>query len=207
MTENRPGTTQASARFLLVAMAVGPLALTACGSQGSDRADTSSVPRSSATAAAAPATVPAPSSTVGALNKAAQDAAAQRAAAAPSGDPVRPTNTAVPGPGDYGFGKAAATAAHGEVVAYPPRLVAGRVVVPLTFHNSGDERVAYTVTVTVVGGGRKSPFTVVEKAGDVWPDTTWPTQADITASGATAGTNDTRISLKVAQDDPFAATN
>ncbi|MFI6625608.1 hypothetical protein [Streptomyces sp. NPDC050528] len=205
MTENRPGTTLACARFLLVAMAAGPLALTACGSQGSDRADTSSVPRSPATAAATP--TPASSGTVGALNKAAQDAAAQRAAAAPSGDPVRPTNTAVPDPEDYGFGKAAATAAHGEVVAYTPRLVSGRVVVPLTFHNSGDERVAYTVTVTVVGGGRKSPFTVVEKAGDVWPDTTWPTQADITASGATTGTNDTRISLKVVQNDPFADTN
>ncbi|MER7928797.1 hypothetical protein ABTY96_37650 [Streptomyces sp. NPDC096057] len=148
-----------------------------------------------------------PSDTASAPNKAAQDAAAQRAAAAPSGDPVQPTNTTVPDPKDYGFGKPAATAAHGEVVAYTPRLMSGRVVVPLTFHNSSDERVAYTVTVTVGGGKQKSPFSVVEKADNVWPGTTWPTQADITASGATVGTNDTKISLKVVQYDPFADTH
>lgn len=88
-----------------------------------------------------------------------------------------------------------------------PRLVSGRVVVPLTFHNSSDKRVAYTVTVTVVGGKQKSPFSVVEKAGNVWPGTTWPTQADITVSGATAGTSGAKISLKVVQYDPFAGTH
>lgn len=200
MTENLPGRTRASARFLLVAIAAGPLALTACGNEGSHQAGTSSKPHSSATAAA----VAKPSGTTSAPNKAAQNAAAQRAAAAPSGDPVQPTNTAVPDPKDYGFGKAAATAAHGEVVAYTPRLVSGRIVVPLTFHNSSDKRLAYTVTVTVVGGRQKSPFSVVEKAGNVWPGTTWPTQADITVSGATAGTSDAKISLKVVQYDPFA---
>ncbi|MFJ8142365.1 hypothetical protein [Streptomyces sp. NPDC096013] len=201
MTKILPGRTRASARLLLVAMAAGPLALTACSNEGSHQADTSTQTPSSATALAKP------SDTASAPNKAAQDAAAQRAAAAASGDPVQPTNTAVPDPKDYGFGKAAATGAHGEVVAYAPRLVSGRVVVPLTFHNGGDQRVAYTVTVTVVGGRQKSPFSVVEKAGNVWPGTTWPTQADITASGATVGTSDTNISLKVVQYDPFADTN
>ncbi|MFC9633313.1 hypothetical protein ACFTY8_29590 [Streptomyces mirabilis] len=102
-------------------MAAGPLAQTARGNQGSQQADTPSTPRSSAAAAAAPK----PSDTKSAPNKAAQKAAAQRAAAAPSGDPVHPTNTAVPDPKDYGFGKAAATASHGEVVAYAPRLESG----------------------------------------------------------------------------------
>ena len=38
-----------------------------------------------------------------------------------------------------------------------------------------------------------SSFSVVEKAGHVWPGTTWPTRADITVSGATAGTSDAKI--------------
>ncbi|MFI5690040.1 hypothetical protein [Streptomyces sp. NPDC051636] len=203
MTENMPGKARASARFLLVTMAAGPLALTACGNQGSQQTDKSSLPRSSATAAAAPK----PSGTDGALNKAAQKAAAQRAAAAPSGDPVHPTNTAVPDPKDYGFGKAAATASHGEVIAYTPRLDSGRVVVPLTIHNGSDKRVAYTVTVTVVGGKEKSPFSVTAKADNLWPGTTWPTQADITASGSKAGASDSEISLKVVKYDPFGDTH
>jgi len=39
-----------------------------------------------------------------------------------------------------------------------------------------------------------SSFSVVEKAGNVWPGATWPTRADITVSGAPAGTSDAKIS-------------
>ncbi|MHB9859410.1 hypothetical protein [Streptomyces sp. YIM S03343] len=180
-------------------MAAGSLALTACGSQGSQQTGKSSVPQSSVAATATPEQ----SATDGALSEAAQKAAAQRAADAPSGDPVHPTNTAIPDPDDYGFGKAAATAARGEVVAYTPRLKSGHVVVPLTIHNTSDKRAAYTVIVTVVGGKQKSPFSVTEKADNVWPGTTWPTEADITASGLKDATGGSKISLKVVRNDPF----
>ncbi|GAB1334332.1 hypothetical protein ACE1SV_09220 [Streptomyces sp. E-15] len=203
MADNLPGKPRASARFLLVTMAAGPLALTACGTQGSQPTNQSSPPRSSVAAEA----MPKPSDTADDLSKAAQEAAAQRAAAAPSGDPVSPTNTAVPDPEDYGFGKAAATAARGEVIAYTPRLESGRVVVPLTLHNDGDKRMTYTVTVTVVGGTKKSPFSVTEKAEGVWPGTTWPTKTDITASGLKEAADGSKISLKVVKADPFAGAH
>jgi len=38
-----------------------------------------------------------------------------------------------------------------------------------------------------------SSFSVVEKAGHVWPGATWPTRADLAVSGATAGTSDAKI--------------
>ncbi|GGZ25339.1 hypothetical protein GCM10010300_81000 [Streptomyces olivaceoviridis] len=190
----------------VVTMAAGTLALTACGTQGGQKADAPSSPRSSVAAEAAPKPPkpPKPPKAAGDLSKAAQEAAAQRAAAAPSGDPVSPTNTAVPDPADYGFGKAAATAARGEVIAYTPRLESGREVVPLTIHNNGDKRMTYTVTLTVVGGTQKSPFSVTEKADGVWPGTTWPTKTDITASGLKEAAGGSKISLKVAKADPFA---
>ncbi|MFG3013020.1 hypothetical protein ACGFZB_21640 [Streptomyces cinerochromogenes] len=200
MTDNLPGKARVSARFLLVTTAAGTLALTACGTQGSQKADASAPPRSSIAAEAEPK----PSRTASGLSKAAQEEAARRAAAAPSGDPVSPTNTAIADPDDYGFGKAAATAARGEVVAYTPRMESGREVVPLTIHNTGDKRMTYTVTVTVVGGTQKSPFTVTEKADGVWPGTTWPTKTDITASGLKGTEGGPKISLKVVKADPFA---
>ncbi|WP_406443042.1 hypothetical protein OHB00_42190 [Streptomyces sp. NBC_00631] len=199
MTDHLPGKNRVSAHFLLIALAAAPLALTACGTQTSHRPDASTSLRSSVTAGAAPK----PSGTADNLSKAAQKAAAQRAAAAPSGDPVSPTNTTVPDPGDYGFGKAAATAVGGEVIAYTPRLESGRVVVPLTIQNTGDKRMTYTVTVTVVGGRRTSPFSVTVKADGVWPETTWPTTVDITASGLKEAAKGSKISLKVVKDDPF----
>ncbi|MFE3168263.1 hypothetical protein [Streptomyces sp. NPDC059224] len=199
MTDHPPGKNRVSAHFLLIALAMAPLALTACGTQTSHQPDASSSLRSSVAAGAAPK----PSDTADNLSKAAQKAAAQRAAAAPGGDPVSPTNTAVPGPGDYGFGKAAATAVGGEVVAYTPRLESGRVVVPLTIQNTGDKRMTYTVTVTVIGSRQTSPFSVTEKADGVWPGTTWPTKADITASGLKEAAESSKISLKVVKDDPF----
>ena len=68
--------------------------------------------------------------------------------------PGRPTSR---GRGGYGFGKATAAAAGGEVVAFTPRLESGRIVVPLTIQNTGDKRMTYAVTATVVGGQRTSP--------------------------------------------------
>ncbi|MEV0184695.1 hypothetical protein AB0I54_36260 [Streptomyces sp. NPDC050625] len=204
MTKNLPGTARASARLLLVTTAAGSLLLTACGSQGSQNTGSSSAPPSAAVSRQTKphaTAAPKPSGTDGALSKAAQEAAAQRAAGAPSGDPVHPTNTAIPSPEGYGFGKATATAAHGEVLAYTPRRQSGRVVVPLTIHNASDKRVDYTVTVTVVGG--KSPLSVTVKAGNVWPGTTVPSEADVTASGSTAGSSPLKISLKVVRDYPF----
>ncbi|MFC9633312.1 hypothetical protein ACFTY8_29585 [Streptomyces mirabilis] len=62
---------------------------------------------------------------------------------------------------------------------------------------------AHTVTVTVVGGKQKSPFSVTAKADNLWPATTWPTQADITASGSQEGASGAKISLKVVKYDPF----
>ncbi|MFJ6843295.1 hypothetical protein ACIQRE_11555 [Streptomyces griseoluteus] len=203
MTDNLPGKARVSVRSLLVTMAAGSLALTACGTQGSQKADASNPPQPSATAEAA-SKPPQSSKAAGVLSKAAQEAAAQRAAAAPSGDPVSPADTAVPDPSDYGFGKAAATAARGEVVAYTPRMESGREVVPLTIHNNGDKRMTYTVTVTVTGGTQKSAFSVTEKADGVWPGTTWPTKTDITASGLKGTEGGTKISLKVVKADPFA---
>ncbi|MEV6805441.1 hypothetical protein [Streptomyces sp. NPDC051132] len=74
----------------------------------------------------------------------------------------------------------------------------------MTIHNTGDKRVTYTVTVTVMGGTEKSPFSVTEKADGVWPGTTWPTQMDITASGLEETASGSKISLKVVKADPFA---
>ncbi|RPE40703.1 hypothetical protein EDD90_3765 [Streptomyces sp. Ag109_O5-1] len=199
MTDHLPGKNRVSAQFLLIALAAAPLALTACGTQTSQQPDASSSLRSSVAAGAAPK----PSDTADSLSRAAQKAAAQRAAAAPSGDPVSPRNVAVPSPGDYGFGKAAATAAGGEVIAYTPRLESGRVFVPLTIQNTGDKRMTYTVTVTVLGGRRISPFSVTEKADGVWPGLTWPTKTDITASGVKEAAEGSKISLKVVKYDPF----
>lgn len=203
MADSLSGTARASARSLLVILVAGPLALTACGTRTSTQHHPSSPPRPSSVAAGAASE---PSHGDRDPGKAAQEAAAQRAAAAPSGDPVHPTNTAVPDPKDYGFGKAAATASHGEVIAYTPRMESGRFVVPLTIHNGSDKRAAYAVTVTVVGGEKKSPFSVTAKADNVWPGTTWPTRVDITASGSKAGASGSEISLRVVTYDPFGDT-
>jgi len=138
--------------------------------------------------------------TVETLGEAAREAADQRAAAAADGEPVAPQDTRIPDPGGYGFGKPASTAQHGEVVAYTPRREAGRLYVPVTMHNGGDEHVAYHVEITAVAEGRNSPVTVKTQADNVFPGTTWPTQVDITAVGADTSPADVRISLEAVRD-------
>ncbi|MFB7494062.1 hypothetical protein ACFC09_05050 [Streptomyces sp. NPDC056161] len=135
-----------------------------------------------------------------AAGEAALKAANQRAAAAVGGDPVAPANTRIPAPGNDGLGKPTSTAEHGEVIAYGPRRESGRMYIPITIHNGGDDRVAYRVKVTVVGGSQDSPVTVVTKADNVFPGTTWPTQVDITAAGTDTSPADLRISLDVVRD-------
>ncbi|MFE6552561.1 hypothetical protein ACFVHS_29745 [Streptomyces sp. NPDC057746] len=129
-----------------------------------------------------------------------READEQRAAAAAGGDPVAPKDTHIPGPDQYGFGKPASTAQHGEVVAYTPRRESGRLIVPLTIHNASGDRVNYLVKVTAVGGNQNSPVTVTTRADNVFPETTWPTQVDITAAGAGTSPTGMRISLEVVQD-------
>ncbi|MEE1671495.1 hypothetical protein RCR19_39385 [Streptomyces sp. WAC07094] len=129
-----------------------------------------------------------------------READEQRAAAAASGDPLAPRNTHVPAPDEYGFGKPAATAQHGDVVAYTPRRESGRLIIPLTIHNASDDRVTYRVTVTAIGASQDSPVTVTTRADSVFPHTTWPTQVDITAAGAGTSPAGMRISLQVIED-------
>lgn len=74
---------------------------------------------------------------------------------------------------------------------------ADRLVVPLTIRNGSDEHAAYTVVVTARSGEVSHPVTV--KASNVFADTTWPTQADITADGL-AQPGNVKISLKVTKD-------
>ncbi|MEV7033565.1 hypothetical protein AB0N99_25485 [Streptomyces sp. NPDC093272] len=74
---------------------------------------------------------------------------------------------------------------------------------PLTIQNTDDKRMTYTVTVTVVGGKRTSPFSVTTKADGIWPGTTWPTKVDITASGLKEAAKGSKFSLKVVKGDPF----
>ncbi|MGV9991546.1 hypothetical protein [Streptomyces sp. NPDC003374] len=113
-----------------------------------------------------------------------QEANNERARNAASGDPVGPKNTDVPDPEDYGYGAPAATAQHGEVIAYTPRRKEGRIIIPLTIHNGGSKQTAYTVTITATGSEANSPLSVTASAPNVFPGTTWPTQVDLTAAGA-----------------------
>jgi hypothetical protein len=136
----------------------------------------------------------------GTLGKEARDAQKERAKNAPSGEPVS-GKTGLPEPEDYGFGDAVETASGGEVVAYEPRKQAGRLVVPLTIRNGGDERTAYTIVITARSGKTSHPVTV--KASNVFAGTTWPTEADVTADGL-ADPADVDIALKVTKDvHPF----
>lgn len=199
---------------------LAPLALTACGSHSGTQADIPATHPSTALpppAAADPSAVAAPQQTPQADNPsprstktdafaaAGRKADEQRAAAAAGGDPVAPKDTHIPGPDEYGFGKPAATAQHGDVVAYTPRRESGRLIVPLTIHNASDDRVNYLVKVTAVEGNQNSPVTVTTRADNVFPETTWPTQVDITAAGAGTSPTDMRISLEVVQDAyPFS---
>lgn len=209
------------ARLIAVAALI-PLALTACGGQGDQRAATptahpsaaeepstgadQSVAASQAASAAPRQTAqdgdPSPESTDvdEAMAEANREADEQRAAAAASGEPVAPRDTHIPAPGEYGFGKPAATAQHGEVVAYTPRHESGRLTVPITIHNGSDDRVNYRVEVTVVGGNQDSPVTVTTNANNVFPGTTWPTQVDITTAGVTTSPANLQIRLEVVQD-------
>ncbi|MFB7246804.1 hypothetical protein CW362_39285 [Streptomyces populi] len=132
----------------------------------------------------------------GTLGKEARDAQKERARNAPGGEPVS-GRTDLPEPEDYGFGDAVETASGGEVVAYEPREQAGRLVVPLTVHNGGDERTAYTVVITARSGKTSRP--VVVKAPNVFAGTTWPTEADMTADGLDDPA-DVDIALKVTKD-------
>ncbi|MFJ6123165.1 hypothetical protein [Streptomyces sp. NPDC092129] len=194
---------------------LAPLALTACASHGGKPADTPTTRPSTApppstaadpTAVAAPqqtpqADTPSPRSTDDdAFAAAGREADEQRAAAAADGDPVAPKDTHIPAPDEYGFKKPAATAQHGEVVAYTPRRESGRLIIPLTIHNASDDRVNYRVTITAIAASQDSPVTVTTRADNVFPHTTWPTQVDITAPSTDTSPTRIQISLHVIQD-------
>ncbi|WP_141712985.1 hypothetical protein [Streptomyces sparsogenes] len=121
----------------------------------------------------------------------------ERARNAPSGDPVGPRTTDIPEPEDYGYGRAAATAQGGEVVAYGPSMEGGRMIVPLTVKNRGDERASYKVTVTVKGKNDPSMTkTASAKVTGLFKNTTWPTQVDVTGVGV-KDVRDLVVTLKV----------
>ncbi|MGW5093194.1 hypothetical protein ACWEQ1_02530 [Streptomyces nodosus] len=189
---------------MLATLALAPLALSACGSQDGRQSDASAAhPSTAVDSSRAPRSDEASSqatNTDNTLGNAAREAAARRAAAAASGDPVAPKETNVPDPADYGFGKPASTTQKGEVVAYAPRRESGRLYVPITIHNGSDKRVTYHVNVTVVGGKQDSRVTVKTQADNVFPGTTWPTQVDITAVGADTNPADVQIRLEAVRD-------
>ncbi|MFC9084037.1 hypothetical protein ACFTY7_45270 [Streptomyces sp. NPDC057062] len=148
---------------------------------------------------------PRPTNTDDAFAAAGSEADEQRAAAAASGDPLAPKDTHIPAPDEYGFKKPAATAQHGEVIAYTPRRESGRLIIPLTIHNASNDRVNYRVTVTAIGISQDTPVTVTTRADNVFPHTTWPTQVDTTAPTADTSPTRMRISLHVIQDAyPFS---
>ncbi|MFB7244404.1 hypothetical protein ACFCYX_18345 [Streptomyces populi] len=197
MAESMSGRSRILTRSLLFALAATSLLLVGCGAQ--DAQDDKSSPRTAAGVDATPK--PASEQTAGTdqseMKKNAQAAQDERAANAPSGDPVAPAKTGVPKPEDYGYGAVAATAGDGEVIAYVPRLEGGRLVVPLTIQNKGNKRAAYMVTVVAEGPSGSSPVTV--KASNTFPGTTWPTQAEITAAGV-KNPKAVKITLKVIKD-------
>ncbi|MEU4998726.1 hypothetical protein [Streptomyces sp. NPDC021622] len=176
------------------------LALTGCGTQTGPSARDEASPETSAatkqSATPSPEREPSDGTTLGQDEKLVQEKLKERARNAATGDPVGPKNTKIPRPQDYGFGAAVATAQDGEVIAYAPRLDGGQVVVPLTIENLGSQRAAYTVKVIAEGKGASSDVIVTVKAPYVFPHTTWPTQADVTAAG-TEHVKDLKVTLKV----------
>jgi hypothetical protein len=121
-------------------------------------------------------------------------------AAPADGESAGPGKTDVRKPEDFDFGRPAATAHNGEVVAYLPRLDNRRVVVPLTMQNTGEKRASYTVTVMADRGELGTPVTVTKKALNVASGTTWPAKADISAPGAWIPEK-TKITLTVTKDN------
>lgn len=200
---------QNATRTLLLVAAASSLVLTACGTDGAQNAGGEPSSRDKSSVSGRP-TSPSTADPGGAQDEQtkqnARDAAAQRAKKGASGDPVGPKNTDVPQPEDYGYGRAVATAQHGEVVAYTARVEGGRLVVPVTVHNQGTKRASYTVHVTVAGDTGSS-VTVTKKEPVVYPRTTWPTQADVTDVGAEDAKN-LKVTLKVTKkNDPWSSTS
>ncbi|MEV0116580.1 hypothetical protein AB0H77_25570 [Streptomyces sp. NPDC050844] len=201
---------QKSTRTLLLVAAASSLVLTACGTEGAQNAGGDSSSREESSVSDPPAS---PSTEAGGgaedeqTKQNARDAVAERAKKGAGGDPVGPKNTDIPQPEDYGYGKAVATAQHGEVVAYTARVEGGRLIVPVTVHNQGTKRASYTVHVTVAGQDGAAGVTVTKKEPVVSPGTTWPTQADVTAAGG-KDAEDLKVTLKVTKkNDPWASTS
>ncbi|MGW7086590.1 hypothetical protein ACWGH2_24250 [Streptomyces sp. NPDC054871] len=189
--------------------AASSLLLTACGTDGAQKAGGESASRDKSSVSdrpISPSTGDPGVSQDEQTKRNARDAVAERAKKGASGDPVGPKNTDIPQPEDYGYGKAVATAQHGEVVAYTARVEDGRLVVPVTVHNQGKKRASYTVHVTVAADTGSS-VTVTKKEPVVYPRTTWPTQADVTAVGAKDSKN-LKVTLKVTKkNDPWSSTS
>ncbi|WP_306316765.1 MULTISPECIES: hypothetical protein [unclassified Streptomyces] len=194
-----------SSRVLLGVVALTAAAVAGCGTQSTPRA-AATPPRPEAstvaketpevTAEESPSAEPDTGATLEVNETLVDQESRERARSAPSGDPVAPKDTHIPAPDEYGFGAAAATAQDGEVVAYIPRVTGGRLIVPLTIHNPGSGRVAYTINVRVTGGRSDADVTVPVKASNVFPSTTWPTEADVTAAG-TQDAKNLKVTLRV----------
>ncbi|MGW6056021.1 hypothetical protein [Streptomyces sp. NPDC055189] len=181
----------------LIVTSLASLALSGCGTQGGAAAagdKTSAATKHSETPS--PEAKPSGGTALSQDEKLVQEKVKQRAKNAASGEPVGPKNTKAPEPEDYGFGPAAATAEHGEVIAYAPRLQGGRVIVPVTIENSGPGRAAYNVKVIAEGKGSSADMIVTLKAPSVFPGSTWPTQADL-ADAERGSVKDLKVTLKV----------
>ncbi|MEU5032056.1 hypothetical protein [Streptomyces milbemycinicus] len=193
-----------AARSLALAGLAASFALAACGTNETPNASSSAVTKPTESVRPGPENAAKdahqrPGHQRGKIDQNAREAMEERARNAASGDPVGPRNTDIPEPEDYGFGRAAATAEGGEVVAYDPSLEGGRMIVPLTVENRGDKRASYTVTVTVKGKTDPSMTkTVSAKVTGLFKNTTWPTQVDVTGIGVT-DVEDLVVTLKVAK--------
>jgi hypothetical protein len=95
---------------------------------------------------------------------------------------VTPQPAGTRAPGQYGYGRPVASAAHGEVLAYTPhRLPYKLLQVPFTLTNNGREAALYSVyfTVEIGDGAARTAYRQVVTSGGVEPHHTVATQATI----------------------------
>ncbi|MCC5036308.1 hypothetical protein DMH02_024755 [Streptomyces sp. WAC 00631] len=116
----------------------------------------------------------------GGEDKAAQEEAIrERAAAAPTGDPVSPRPY---DPADKDFQDPILT--KGDVTVYTPTVSSSGVTVPVTVLNRGKKAAFYDVTLKVTGpGGFDADLDIRIRGAGLSPNATWPTELTATDPG------------------------
>ncbi|MEK2479543.1 hypothetical protein [Streptomyces noursei] len=142
-----------------------------------------STPVAKATSSTAPSSAP----ETGAPNSGKVDwdavarASAERAAKAPSGDPVRP-GASRSGADDKNFQQRAVI--KGDVTVYTPVRTGTGLTVPVEIKNSGSRRALYQVDVRVQGpGGFDATVHINTDVVGVYPGGSWPVEPTASAPG------------------------